>query len=115
MELRHLRYFVAVAEELNFTRAAKRLHTAQPSVCQQIKQLEESVGVTLLERDTHHVQLTAAGTVFLRVGHELDLAKRPRGRFQNPRRSGRLLVDRACEALSGIDRYSDSGTTHLTA
>jgi LysR family transcriptional regulator, hca operon transcriptional activator len=71
MELRHLRCFVAVAEELNFTRAAKRLHTAQPWLSQQIIQLEESVGTKLLERSKHQVKVTAAGRVFLRDCREI--------------------------------------------
>jgi LysR family hca operon transcriptional activator len=71
MELRHLRCFVAVAEELNFTRAAKRLHTAQPWLSQQIIQLEQSVGTRLLERSKHEVKVTAAGRVFLRDCREI--------------------------------------------
>lgn len=66
MELRHLRYFVAVAEEGSLTVAAeKRLHTAQPSLSRQIRDLEYRVGVPLLTRSTRGVELTAAGRAFL--------------------------------------------------
>ena len=71
MELRHLRYFVAVAEELHFRRAAERLHVAQPAVSQQVRRLEEELGVQLLERTQHRVCLTPAGEVLLVEGRRV--------------------------------------------
>jgi len=71
MELRLLRYFVAVAEELNITRAAERLHTAQPSLSQQIRQLEGLIGAPLFIRDKHRLRHTETGRALLPAAREI--------------------------------------------
>ena len=71
MELRYLKYFVTVAERQNFTRAAEELHVAQPAISQQIKSLEDELGVSLLHRTKRSVKLTAAGNAFLLEAKEI--------------------------------------------
>jgi DNA-binding transcriptional LysR family regulator len=95
LELRHLRYFVAVAEELNFSRAAERLHMAQPPLSAAIRQLEQELGTQLLLRTTREVRLTDAGSSFL-DGARRTLAELERARSEAQRAAagevGRLRV-----------------------
>ncbi len=89
MELRHLRYFVAVAEELSFRKGAQRLNVSRPALSKQVKDLETEIGVRLLERDTVTVSLTKAGENFLRDSQAI-LAQ------------AELAVQQAKEAQSGL-------------
>ena len=95
LELRHLRYFVAVAEELNFSRAAERLHMAQPPLSAAIRQLEQELGTELLLRTTREVRLTEAGSAFLAGAHR-TLAELERARLDTQRaaagETGRLRI-----------------------
>jgi DNA-binding transcriptional LysR family regulator len=88
MEFRHLRYFVAVAEERNFTRAAERLHIAQPPLSRQIQQLEEIVGVALLVRGARPLALTEAGHFF--YGHAVQLLAQSAEVISMTRRIGNI-------------------------
>src|SRR3954469_11201397 len=95
MELRHLRYFLAVAEELNFTRAAEKLRLAQPSLTRQIHNLEDELGVRLLDRSRNQVSLTEEGRSFL-----VD---------------ARRLVALSLESITAVQRFSrgESGQLNL--
>ena len=105
MELRQLRYFVAVAEELHFRRAAARLHISQPPLSQQIRQLEDELGCQLLARTRRRVELTPAGRAFLRDARQL--LSELDGAVQTARRidagqTGRLRVNFVGSALLSI-------------
>src|SRR5881398_3477585 len=102
MELRHLRYFVAVAEELHFRRAAERLHVAQPAVSEQVRKLEQELGVDLLARTPRQVTLTEAGAAMLDESRRvLQLAERAGQSARNARchAAERLRVGYAATAL----------------
>lgn len=105
MELRHLRYYTAVAEELHFGRAAKRLGIAQPALSQQIRQLERELGVALLLRANRRVSLTGAGAVFLeRAKATLEQANEAirLARQAGQGETGQISVGVVTSALYGI-------------
>ncbi|KRF19952.1 LysR family transcriptional regulator [Nocardioides sp. Soil797] len=104
MDLRHLRYFVAVAEELNFSRAAARLHMAQPPLSQTIKQLEHELGFALLRRTTRRVELTEAGKVYLEDARAILAAVDPAG--DNAGRVAAGRVGRLVVGCVGSATYS---------
>lgn len=84
LQTRHFRYFVAVAEELNFHRAAERMHVSQPALWRQIRDLEAEVGTELLLRDPRGIKLTPAGAAFLKSAH--DILERIENAKQHARR-----------------------------
>ena len=105
MELRRLRYFVAVAEELHFRRAADRLHLAQPALSQQIRKLEVEIGVDLFHRSRRGVALTPAGSVFLdearRLLRHADEAART-ARNARTGTAGRVRLGHLADAIPPI-------------
>jgi DNA-binding transcriptional LysR family regulator len=118
MEMRHLRYFVAVAEELSFTRAAQRLHIAQPPLSRQIQQLEQLLGVQLFERNSRQLKLTETGKFF--YSHAVQLLAQTADLESMTRRVGNiersLAVGYVGSTLYGmlpkiIRRFRDENTT----
>jgi DNA-binding transcriptional LysR family regulator len=103
VELRHLRYFIAVAEELNFSRAAERLHMAQPPLSAAIRQLERELGVDLFTRTTREVTLTDAGRAFLE-GARRTLADAERA-TEDAKRAGAGELGRLRLAYSWSTRF----------
>src|SRR4051812_23178875 len=109
MELRHLRYFIAVAEELHFRRAAERLHVAQPAISEQIRKLEQELGVLLFNRTQRRVALTPAGVALLEEARQVlrhaDLAQQA-ARTAAQRATTRLRVGYATGALPASVPYA---------
>src|SRR6185436_13167551 len=93
MELRHLRYFIAVAEAENVSRAALKLHVSQPALSRQIRDLEDELGFPLLERTAKSVRLTDAGRVFL------PEARAVMQRVEDAVKAARAVATGGCEEL----------------
>lgn len=104
MELRHLRYFVAVASELHFGRAAEKLHISQPPLSMQIRALEEEMGVTLLHRTRRHVSLTRAGKAFLQDARQI--LERTDQAVLTARRAGRGEIGELAVGFISVADYN---------
>src|ERR1700751_535654 len=125
VELRHLRYFVAVADAGTFTHAAERLFIAQPTLSQQIRRLEQIVGARLLHRRRDGVRLTAAGTVLLEAardvlsaaGHAVSQTRQAAGLGRPPLRfviPPGLPDSLAVQAASRLWSAADAGEVAIT-
>lgn len=104
MELRHLRYFVAVAEDENVSRAALKLHVSQPGISRQIHDLEDEIGFLLFERSGKSVRLTVAGKIFL--GEARDILQRTADAVRKASRGPRISDGnqrRLCAVWNGGD------------
>jgi DNA-binding transcriptional LysR family regulator len=108
VELRHLRYFVAVAEELHFRRAAERLYVAQPAVSEQVRKLEQELGVRLFDRNQRSVSLTVAGTALLEEARHIlrhAEAAQEAARTAGDRAAMRLRIGHLADSLpTGVAR-----------
>ena len=121
MEIRHLRHFCVLAEQLHFTKAALLLNVAQPALSHQIKQLEAELGTQLVERTNRRVRLTAAGEVFLaramRILEELDRAARETARVGQGE-AGNLVIGvvstAVCSVLPGLLRSVRREAPHIS-
>ncbi len=104
MELRHLRYFVAVADELHFGRAAEKLHISQPPLSMQIRALEEELGVSLLNRTRRQVSLTRAGKAFLQEARQI--LDRTEQAVLTARRAGRGEIGELAVGFISVADYN---------
>lgn len=107
MELRHLRYFIAIAEELHFGRAAERLHIEQSPLSRAIRQLEDELGVKLLERNVRGTRLTRAGAAFLQDSRRVFLC------FQQAQDNARAVA-RGCRGVLRVALSEGLARHHLT-
>ena len=116
MELRHLRYFITVAQEQSFTRAAEKLFTAQPSLSQQIKDLEQEVGVNLFERSSRKIQLTDEGKAFLIYAEKLwkmpNWPLRQHDRWPSRKITRFILVSECCRTKSHATYFGQAEKDH---
>ena len=103
MELRHLRYCIAVADELNFNRAAEKLHVSQSALSKQIRELEEEVGIEIFERTKRKVEVTEAGRLFLAEARR-TLAQADQT-LQIATRAGRGEIGKLVIGLEGSSTY----------